>query len=271
MESRKRVAGLPETSVSGTASSKLVPRPHSDSQAATYETEEGEDSYYATPDESEGPGLFKPRRISKPKQENECQCGNNERDENKEEEIGEHFPSAGHDRFQIPCSAEKPSASVCDTVDAAPRSSPHVSEKQSDLDRSESEDSQIVSGRATVVGALRNDVPNDVRPNGSANAHESRVPFHHRLSPAWQGFGPQSQNGKLAPQSDHKGEGKHECSPGNDGNPVWHGPPEVIEVEEIEDRQNDEYFGHDEDSTERGRDGLQYLTRHELAEASISP
>src|SRR3989441_2750760 len=113
MERRTIDSPLSEAPVSGTVSSKLVPRPHSDSQAATYETEEGEDSYHATPDESEGPGLFKPRRISKPKQENECQCGNNERDQNKEEEIGEHFPSAGHDRFQIPCPAEKPSASVC--------------------------------------------------------------------------------------------------------------------------------------------------------------
>src|SRR2546426_2153414 len=157
--------------------SKFVPRPHSDSQTASCKTEEGEDPDYTTPDKRERPLVSKPRRISKPKQEDECQCGNNERDQNKEEEIGEHFPSAGHDRFQIPCLAEKSSASVCDTVDAAPRSSPHVSEKQSDLDRNESETSKIESGRATVVGALRNDVPDNVRPNGSANPHESRVPF----------------------------------------------------------------------------------------------
>jgi hypothetical protein len=90
----------------------LVPRPHSDSQAASYETEEGEDPDYATPDENEGPNLFEPRRISKPKQENESHCGNNERHQNIEEEIGEHFPSAGHDRLQMHCPAEKPSAAV---------------------------------------------------------------------------------------------------------------------------------------------------------------
>ena len=66
-----------------------MPRPQLDSQAAAYETEEGEDPDDAAPDESEGPGLFKPRRISKPKQENECKCGNNERDQNKEEEKSE--------------------------------------------------------------------------------------------------------------------------------------------------------------------------------------
>jgi len=113
MERSKRVSGLPETSVSGTAPSKFVPRPHSDSQTASCKTEEGEDPDYTTPDKRERPLLFKPRRISKPKQENECQCGNNERDQNKEKEIGEHFSSAGHDRFQIPCLAEKSSASVC--------------------------------------------------------------------------------------------------------------------------------------------------------------
>src|SRR5207249_5191314 len=97
--------------VSDTAPSKFVPGPHS--QIASCKTEEGEDPDYTTPDKRERPLLFKPRRISKPKQENECKCGNNERDQNKEEEIGEHFPSAGHDRFKIPCPAEKPSASVC--------------------------------------------------------------------------------------------------------------------------------------------------------------